>query len=189
MRNIAFIICLIFILPLHWGQLICAAIFRSERAFVSVGNFLSLHPGLVGDTFRKAYYRLALEYFAPTAGLGFGSYFAHRNSRMGDNSSCGSYCVLGTCDIGKGVLLGSGVQVLSGKNQHAYDNDGKLVAGRFERIKIGDNTWIGNGAIIMAPVGEGCVIGAGAVVTRQVENNCIVGGNPAQVIKKRVTND
>ena len=81
--------------------------------------------------------------------------------------------------------MGSNVHILSGKGQHTYDQEGRLIAGRYERITIGDHTWIGNGAIIMAPVGRGCIVGAGAVVINEIEDNCIVGGNPARVIRKR----
>ena len=36
--------------------------------------------------------------------------------------------------------------------------------GIFETVKIGENCWIGNRAIIMANLGKQCVVGAGTVV-------------------------
>ena len=104
---------------------------------------------------------------------------------MGEDSSCGAYCVLGSCVIGDGVLMGSSVHVLSGKEQHAYDEHGRLIDGTYEQISIGDHTWVGSGAIIMASVGQGCIIGAGAVVTKNVDDHLIVAGNPAQSIGQR----
>ena len=54
-------------------------------------------------------------------------------------------------------------------------------------IIIGDDVWIGYGAIIMSGVniGQGAVIAAGAVVTKDVSPYAIVGGVPANVIKYR----
>jgi acetyltransferase-like isoleucine patch superfamily enzyme len=59
-----------------------------------------------------------------------------------------------------------------------------------EEIKetyIGNDVWIGNGAMILAGcnIGNGAVIAAGAVVTKDVEPLHIVGGIPARVIGER----
>ena len=53
--------------------------------------------------------------------------------------------------------------------------------------KIGNDVWIGNGAIIMSgiKIGNGAVIGAGSIVTKDVGDYCIVAGNPAKFIKHR----
>lgn len=52
---------------------------------------------------------------------------------------------------------------------------------------IGNDVWIGTGAIILAglAVGDGAVIGAGAVVTKDVDPYDIVGGVPAKKIGQR----
>lgn len=54
-------------------------------------------------------------------------------------------------------------------------------------VHVGDDVWIGYGAILLdgVTVGDGAVIGAGAVVTRSVEPNAVVAGNPARVIGTR----
>lgn len=185
MKKLALVIAIVAVLPLYAGMQLCVFIFGGERAFVSVGTFLGQCPGIVGDFIRKAYYLLALGSFSSSAGIGFGSFFSHRSSSMGPQSSCGAYCVLGTCDIGEGVLLGSNVHILSGKGQHIYDDAGRLVDGHFDRVAIGDHTWVGNGAIIMASIGKGCIVAAGAVVVKEVEDRCIVGGNPAKILRRR----
>jgi acetyltransferase-like isoleucine patch superfamily enzyme len=55
---------------------------------------------------------------------------------------------------------------------------------RFGRIVIGDNCFIGAGAIIMpgVSIGTNSVVGAGAVVTLSVPANTVVAGVPARHI-------
>lgn len=56
-----------------------------------------------------------------------------------------------------------------------------------DECKIGDNVYIGAGALIMNPVniGDNVIIGAGSVVTKDVPSNCVVAGNPARIIRYR----
>jgi virginiamycin A acetyltransferase len=58
-------------------------------------------------------------------------------------------------------------------------------------INIGNDVWIGYNATIMAGVtiGDGAIIATNATVIKDVEPYSIVGGNPAQVIKKRFSED
>ena len=54
-------------------------------------------------------------------------------------------------------------------------------------VEIGNDVWIGYGAVIMAGVkiGDGAVIGAAAVVTKDVEPYAIVAGVPAKFLRWR----
>jgi len=54
-------------------------------------------------------------------------------------------------------------------------------------VTIGNDVWIGHGAIILpgVTVGDGAAIGAGAVVTKDVAAYHIVAGNPARLIRPR----
>jgi acetyltransferase-like isoleucine patch superfamily enzyme len=51
-------------------------------------------------------------------------------------------------------------------------------------VRIGNNVWIGAGAIILkgVTIGDGAIIGAGAVVTRPVRSNAKVAGVPARIL-------
>ena len=52
-------------------------------------------------------------------------------------------------------------------------------------VSIGDDCWIGGGAIILAGVsiGKGTVIGAGSVVTKDIPAGVVAAGNPCRIIK------
>lgn len=87
--------------------------------------------------------------------------------------------------IGRDVQIGPNVQLLT--PTHPVDPDprrAKYEAGK--PIVIGDNVWLGGGAIVLAGVsiGDNSVIGAGAVVTRDVPANVVAVGNPARVTRR-----
>ncbi len=58
---------------------------------------------------------------------------------------------------------------------------------RAHHVSIGNDVWIGHGAIVLAgrSIGDGAVIAGGAVVTKDVAPYTIVGGNPARPIRPR----
>ena len=53
-------------------------------------------------------------------------------------------------------------------------------------VHIGNNCWIGAGAIILpgVTIGENTVIGAGSVVTKDIPSNVVAVGNPCKVVKE-----
>jgi maltose O-acetyltransferase len=54
-----------------------------------------------------------------------------------------------------------------------------------EPITIGDNVWLGGGAIVLpgVAIGDNTVVGAGSVVTRDLPPDVVAVGNPARVIR------
>ena len=53
-------------------------------------------------------------------------------------------------------------------------------------VTIGNNVWIGGGAIIMpgVTIGNNVVIGAGSIVTKDIPDNTIAYGNPCKVMRE-----
>jgi acetyltransferase-like isoleucine patch superfamily enzyme len=156
-----------------------------EEAFLFGAQLLALMPGLPGAFLRSAYYVGTLERCHWEVRIGFGSIFVKRAASMARHASMGNYCVIGNADIGEGVMIGSRVSVPSGKRQH-FDESGRLsaTAGKFDRVRIGARSWVGEGAIVMADVGTQSVVGAGAVIVGAVPAHSLVSGNPARVLRE-----
>lgn len=90
--------------------------------------------------------------------------------------------------IGEGVMIAGNVAVYS--YDHGIDPDMPIRSQPIQAkaaVVIGDDAWVGTGAIILSGVtiGEGAVVAAGAVVTRDVPPGGVVGGNPARLLKHR----
>ena len=56
---------------------------------------------------------------------------------------------------------------------------------------IGNDVWFGHEAMVMpgVKIGDGAIIGARSVVVKDVPPYTIVGGNPAQIIRKRFSDE
>lgn len=85
--------------------------------------------------------------------------------------------------IGHDCLIGPNVQILTiNHSTSAKNRSGK--ANFASPVSIGENVWIGAGAIILPGVNiaDNAVIGAGSVVTKNVEGQYLYAGNPAKKI-------
>ncbi len=89
-----------------------------------------------------------------------------------------------TITIGDDVQMGPNVQLLTpthpvepGPRRDKWEGSKPIV--------IGDNVWLGGGAIVLAGVtiGDNTVVGAGAVVTKELPANVVAVGNPARIVR------
>ena len=84
--------------------------------------------------------------------------------------------------IGDRTQIGPGVQILTA--DHPREAARRALGLEFGRpVRIGQNVWIGGGAILLpgVSIGDDAVIGAGSVVTRDVPSGATALGNPARV--------
>jgi virginiamycin A acetyltransferase len=185
---LASLIIRICILPVFLAYKIKSLFIGEDRAFALLSQAFSILPGLTGEYARKEIYRLTLNECALDCTISFGTIFSHSDCSIKEGVYIGSNCMIGKVVIGKDVLIGSNVDILSGKYQHSIDSIDipiRYQKGEFKKIKIGEDTWIGNHSVIMDDLGKGCIIGAGSVVTQPIGDYSIVAGNPAKIIRKR----
>lgn len=87
--------------------------------------------------------------------------------------------------IGDDCQIGPNVQLLTAYHPtEPGPRRAKLEAA--SPIAIGDNVWLGGGAIVLpgVSVGDDSVIGAGAVVTKDIPAGVVAVGNPARVARE-----
>jgi phosphonate metabolism protein (transferase hexapeptide repeat family) len=127
------------------------------------------------------------------------------NAEVGDYSYTGPYCFLQNCVVGKFANIAAAVRI--GPTRHPMErptlhhftyrsamygfsdrDDEGFFSWRSRQVaRVGHDTWIGHGAVVMpgVSVGNGAVVGSLSVVTRDVPAYSIAVGSPARVIKLR----
>ena len=109
------------------------------------------------------------------------------NITLGDRVYFNFNCIVldvAAVRIGSGVLFGPNVQIYTAS--HPLKAIDRRTGLEFARpIEIGDDVWVGGGAIICpgVKIGARSVIGAGSVVTRDIPEAVIAAGNPCRVIR------
>nr|WP_240543233.1 CatB-related O-acetyltransferase [Bradyrhizobium canariense] len=133
--------------------------------------------------------------------LGLFSYVSAADKLViGDDVYIGKFCSI-QCNgsIGSGVLIANSVGIVGRKDHDLREigvwirnatwvgNSTRLARDTENWISIGDDVWIGFGAVVLSgiQIGRGAIVAAGAVVTRDVAPYEIVGGNPARPIGTR----
>jgi acetyltransferase-like isoleucine patch superfamily enzyme len=125
-------------------------------------------------------------------------------SIFGDFSYVGSESYIYNVQIGKFTCIGPYVKIGLGEHptqdfmsvhpvfyslaaQTGITFADKQYFQEFSDTNVGNDVWIGAGAIIRAgvSVGDGAIVAAGAVVTKDIPPYAIVGGVPARIIKYR----
>lgn len=181
---------------------------RSEKEKMLAGElYRSMGPELTGE--RQAAQRLLARYNATEAGDAAGRIALLRqlfgavddgadvqprfhcdygyNIRLGRNCFINYNCVFLDCapiEIGDDLQMAPAVQLYTA----THPLDPKLRAAGLELaypIRIGNNVWIGGGAIILpgVTIGDGAVIGAGSVVRSDVPAASLAVGNPARIVR------
>jgi acetyltransferase-like isoleucine patch superfamily enzyme len=113
---------------------------------------------------------------------------------IGRDSFIGPECwIASEAKIGNWVMMAGRSAIVGG--DHRIDVVGtpaiRAERGQNRQVVIGDDVWIGYGAIIMhgIEIGEGAIVAAGSIVTKDVEPYAVVGGNPAIFIKWRFSKE
>jgi len=100
------------------------------------------------------------------------------------NANC-TFLDGGYITIGKGTMLGPGVQIYTPHHPMNY-LERRIPKEYSYPVTIGEDCWIG-GAVVICPgvkIGNRCVIGAGSVVKKDIPDDSLAVGNPAVVKKK-----
>ena len=110
------------------------------------------------------------------------------NIVLGDKVFCNFNCVIldvAPVTIGSGVLLGPAVQIYAATHP-LQASVRRLGLELSNAIDIGDDVWIGGGAIVCPGVriGARSVIGAGSVVTKDIPEGVVAVGNPCRVLRE-----
>lgn len=188
---------------------------KLERVLVKVlpkrnqgGGWVSLRARIHGSprqvyvekgSFVQEYASLACKGSGTKIEIGSGTFinpYAKLNTtggfiKIGKDCCIHSFCVLygaGGLTIGDHVRMATHAIVVGGN--HGFDNPDLPLheqEGTAKGIAIGDDVWIGAGAIILdgVTIGAHSVIGAGSVVTKDIPAESVAMGVPAKVTRKR----
>ena len=164
-------------------------LFRSQCAAVGRGLTMEFMPFMHGSG------RIALGDRVRLAGkssfMFLNRYDDAPELAVGDHTFLGHDCMIA---VGCSVRIGS--HSLLADRVRVSDHDGHPIDAKCRRtdpppreaikpVVIGDDVWVGAGAIILkgVTIGDRSIVGAGSVVTRSVPSDVVVAGNPARVIK------
>lgn len=122
-----------------------------------------------------------------------GRFCNHPQLRIGDGCFVGHNCtfaIASDVEVGNHCLISGSVRI--------SDFDGHPTSARLRRegetfdagtrplpVRIGNDVWIGHGAVVLkgVSIGDRAVIGARAVVTSDVPADVVVAGVPARIVK------
>jgi len=187
-KTLALVLATIAVAPSLLSFFVRRLILGPGRALEGSTQALALWPGILGDYLRRAFLGRVLARCDRSATVQYGTIFSQPGARLDANVYVGPRCHLGLVHLERDVLLAAGVHVPSGAATHGTDEVGLAIRdqpGERTLVTIGEGTWVGSGAIVMADVGKHCVVGAGAVVTRPLTDYVVAAGVPARVIRSR----
>lgn len=181
-------VCCCVVLP---AALLCrlqSRLSNPQVVFCGWSQLFSLLPGTGGVLLRRAFFRQTMRHCGQNACISFGTIFSHPDASVGRTAYVGHYCCIGDVTLEDDVLIASHVSIMNGCQQHGtsrLDCPVREQPGVYAPITIGQDTWVGERAIVAASVGRHCLIGAGAVVLDPIPDYAIAVGVPARVIGDR----
>ena len=104
---------------------------------------------------------------------------------IGKNSYINSHSII-HCNkeihIGNNCAIAYGVKIMD-SDEHSVNGER-----RTKKVTIGNNVWIGAGAIILSgtTIGDGSVIAAGSVITKDIPEHCLAAGIPAAIKRTNI---
>ena len=110
------------------------------------------------------------------------------NTHFGNNVYANfNLTLVDDCDIyvGDSVMFGPNVTVAVAG--HPIDPGLRRKVAQFNiPVRIGNNVWIGAGAVILpgVTIGDNSVIGAGSIVTKDIPADVVAVGNPCRVLRE-----
>ncbi|MEO6685093.1 MAG: sugar O-acetyltransferase, partial [Dyadobacter sp.] len=158
-----------------------------QRAINLVYAFNNLAPGQVEErktTIEKLFGSTGKEFWIEQR---FHCDYGY-NIHIGENFYANVGCTILDCaevKIGDNVLFAPGVSLYTAG--HPTDTEQRVAGLEYAHpITVGNNVWIGGGAIVLpgVSIGDNTVIGAGSVVTKNIPANVIAVGNPCRVIRE-----
>jgi acetyltransferase-like isoleucine patch superfamily enzyme len=124
--------------------------------------------------------------------------------KIGDHVHIGKYCTIEVDGaIGDNTMVANSAGLI-GRYDHDHRAIGRAIrqapwigdddysgAGAGLTIEIGEDVWIGFGAIVLSgtTIGRGAIVAAGSVVTGDVTAYAIVAGQPARQVGVRFNED
>ena len=136
---------------------------------ISIGKDCSLDDGVVLLVSGESPTPLAIQIGSHTYINRYTMLDAHQSIRIGRNCMIGPHCYITDGD--------------HGTEPHKLVRDQPMLT---RPVTIGENVWIGAGAIVLKGVniGDSAIISAGAVVTRDVAAGAVVAGVPARELQR-----
>lgn len=157
---------------------------KSRELFRTFGEFYSLIPGKFGRYLRACFYHMTLKKSPMNLNMEMFSKFSYPESQVGKGVLIAAYCSIGLVTIGDNSVCAGRVSILSGRYQHNFVDPNRPILEEVnppQRIHIGENTFVGEGSVVMSDIGNYSIIGAGSVVVDEIADYSIAVGNPAQV--------
>ena len=119
-----------------------------------------------------------------------GALIGRRTVSIGSHSGIGAHTRIHTgTQIGDNVMIAANVLVVTCNHRTERIDIPMIQQGRMpvRPVRISDDVWIGERAIILpgVTIGAHSIIGAGAVVSRDVPPYAVVVGNPGRIVKYR----